>query len=116
MPERKSCPECGTLMAVNKDGQFRLHRSRDGGDCPGSRKKPRTRGRTASARDLDERYTVTLCRNCSHPGGQHLARTGCKCGFCGGWSEGGTGYWTDRMTDQLEAGEEPSLAVRRAGP
>ena len=53
--------------------------------------------------DPDRRYRVTLCRHCAHPGGQHRIDDGCKCGFCGGWADGGEGYWSDRMTEELEA-------------
>jgi hypothetical protein len=49
----------------------------------------------------DQDYDVQLCRNCKHPGGQHIDDDGCKCGQCPGWAPGGIGRWCDEMTDAL---------------
>lgn len=60
--------------------------------------------------DLDAGYTVSLCGNCRHPGGQHRIGRGCRlCAGCPGWDDsGGTGRWTHRMTMDAEA-EAPAL-------
>jgi hypothetical protein len=49
-------------------------------------------------------YMVIACRNCRHPGGQHLIGSGCRlCRDCPGWEEGSRLAWSDRKTDELLA-------------
>lgn len=68
--------------------------------------------RPSRPRDPDERYIVDLCGFCRHPGGMHVIDqweprvTHCRCGKCPGWDEAHVlrrGYWSDRMTAQLES-------------
>jgi hypothetical protein len=61
-------------------------------------------GRTRVAATGAE-YRVTCCRNCRHPGGQHVIDGGCRlCRECPGWLEGEMRTWSDRMTEDLLAG------------
>lgn len=49
-------------------------------------------------------YSVVGCRNCLHPGGQHVLDDSCRlCRECPGWAEGGTRTWSDEMTADLLA-------------
>lgn len=48
-----------------------------------------------SREEKPKRYRVSLCRKCSHPGGQHILDGGCRlCAECDGWEDGGKGWWT----------------------
>lgn len=65
------------------------------------------------ARSPRERYPVTLCGSCAHPGGQHAEGKGCRlCRDCTGWNDANMvpGHWNDQMTNDLlaemETGED----------
>jgi hypothetical protein len=89
------CPRCGAGLG---------ERCRNPGGTFYNKFTHADRGRGAGT---GAEYTVTCCRNCRHPGGQHVLDDGCRlCRDCPGWKEGGRLAWSDRKTDDLLAAME----------